>query len=55
MLKYKKCTFKKKKFDNSRNHDQKSMLNAIRTQLAATNGLFLSPILAHFQNVPISL
>lgn len=36
------------------NQDQKRMLNAMATQHAATQGLFLSPILAHFQNVPLN-
>ena len=33
-------------------HCRKSMLNAIPKQHAATQGLFLSPIRAHFQKTP---
>lgn len=32
---------------------QNKMLKAIKRQLKATYGLFLSPILAHFQKVPL--
>ena len=36
-------------------HVRKIMLNAIAIQQTATHGLFLSPILAHFQNMPSKL
>lgn len=37
------------------NYDQNKIALAISIQLIATNGLFRSPILAHFQNIPNTL
>lgn len=35
--------------------DQNNILNAMKRQPIATYGLFLSPILAHFQKIPPTL